>query len=940
VAKQHVRVELFYEHTENGVTKHAWHNQADPDDATASAAYARDAIAISHGRGPEQGEPTPSSAALTFKGHTHNPENPASDLYGLIGLNTPIRVTTGTGPALNDTFTRSTTNGWGGTGALSWTLSGGTNPDDWDVNGSEGTITHTDANVLRYSTVDTGDTDHRVRVIFDTSATDITGAGASVWLVARFTDTSNYYAALISIATNEVMTVALYKRVAGTLTQVAAPVAVADTGGDATFDMYGELYIEGNRLYASCWRRFAGDEPLAWMVSGEDDDLTTGTAAGVTGRRETGNTNANLQLRFHEFTAVPGTIRFCGEVADWRPRRAPGGDRWVEVEAGDPLLRLQAPQADALRSALWREILFGGPVEFWPITDGADAPYAASALPGGTPLSLVSRDFLTAALVPLDWEPVTYNAWVEPIATPAANTQLTFIGAISMGAATEWAFDFAFTATADVAASGGAIVLLQNDGKRTTSEPLIEWVLAFVNGEWELDHRIWTGPASVVTTVVGGAAVSYQDGRVHYARVTTVRDGADVDWEVWLDGISLGSGTDTLDWDPLTVFQGATGTDTGQTSMGFAVAWDTATPPFNAFNAAVVGRSGELVGDRLARLFDEEDIAFELVGDAADTEAAGPQLIDTLASNAAACEAVDMGLLHGTRHQVGVTYRTRVSLYGPNQTAVTLDVDAGGEVAPPLEPVIGSLGVVNDVTVKRPNGSSARSVAESGPLNVNPPHLDREGVGRYPVDPPVNPDSDDQLQGLADWRRYRGTIKAVRYPQVTVNYGALAADTKTALAAAVTRLRIGDRVDLDNAEPTGVMQIVPGYSETIGPVVAEHEVSLNGTPANVYEAGVYNAAESRYDSAYSTTAAQITTGTSTSLSVAVETGRGLWVTGSGSPQFPIDLNLLGARVRVTAISGASSPQTFTISTTVVNGINKVIPSGTPVRLWAPRRYAL
>jgi len=43
---------------------------------------------------------------------------------------------------------------------------------------------------------------------------------------------------------------------------------------------------------------------------------------------------------------------------------------------------------------------------------------------------------------------------------------------------------------------------------------------------------------------------------------------------------------------------------------------------------------------------------------------------------------------------------------------------------------------------------------------------------------------------------------------------------------------------------------------------------------------------------------------------------------------------------VTAVSGASSPQTFTITQTPVNGVTKTIPSGSPVRLWRAAVRAL
>jgi hypothetical protein len=55
------------------------------------------------------------------------------------------------------------------------------------------------------------------------------------------------------------------------------------------------------------------------------------------------------------------------------------------------------------------------------------------------------------------------------------------------------------------------------------------------------------------------------------------------------------------------------------------------------------------------------------------------------------------------------------------------------------------------------------------------------------------------------------------------------------------------------------------------------------------------------------------------------------VTAAG--EFPFDIEVEGVRLRVTAISGASSPQTFTVTQAPVNGVTKTIPAGTAVRLW-------
>jgi hypothetical protein len=91
----------------------------------------------------------------------------------------------------------------------------------------------------------------------------------------------------------------------------------------------------------------------------------------------------------------------------------------------------------------------------------------------------------------------------------------------------------------------------------------------------------------------------------------------------------------------------------------------------------------------------------------------------------------------------------------------------------------------------------------------------------------------------------------------------------------------------------------------------------------------------RRDTAGSEVATEFEAGTGTSLSVATTLGP-LWgVTGDANMHFPLDIRVFGVRLRVTGISGASSPQTFTVDQAPVNGVEKTVPAGEAVRLWAP-----
>jgi hypothetical protein len=130
--------------------------------------------------------------------------------------------------------------------------------------------------------------------------------------------------------------------------------------------------------------------------------------------------------------------------------------------------------------------------------------------------------------------------------------------------------------------------------------------------------------------------------------------------------------------------------------------------------------------------------------------------------------------------------------------------------------------------------------------------------------------------------------------------------------------------------------LAQGFTETL--TNFGYSITANCTPESPQHLGVYGGAtgnvESRYSSDGSTLAAPAAAG-DTSLSVATPSGP-LWTTSGGD--VPFDLRIRGERITVTAISGSSSPQTFTV-TRAVNGISLNHPAGSTVGLWRPVYYA-
>lgn len=80
MAKQNVLVEAYYSGVWNDIT---------------ADVFTEEGITLSRGLAEETLEPQPGriSLALNNTDGKYNPNNPASPLYGLIGRNTPLRVT-------------------------------------------------------------------------------------------------------------------------------------------------------------------------------------------------------------------------------------------------------------------------------------------------------------------------------------------------------------------------------------------------------------------------------------------------------------------------------------------------------------------------------------------------------------------------------------------------------------------------------------------------------------------------------------------------------------------------------------------------------------------------------------------------------------------------------------------------------------------------------
>lgn len=624
---------------------------------------------------------------------------------------------------------------------------------------------------------------------------------------------------------------------------------------------------------------------------------------------------------FADSTGRTWTVAGGASITDRRVRAtvemSKSSSRWhtsghnvvLPVQAQGIMRRLSAG-APMLASTLRRRIPSEPScVAYWPMEDEAGATQAYSPLPGVPPLMTTGLDYGSD----------------DTLVGSSALPQMVGGGTITMEAqipsrpATgQWMVTYVYRMD-EVPSTPTEILEF-----RTTGTLRKITVNLAAGGAVELHGFDATG-AELVTFGVAGTQFY---GTWNRLEVVANTSGGNVEYHLgWIAVDGAGYGTQqTITGTAGVVHRTATRCGAGAVGMrlghfGIFTSSNTA-----IYNGADDGFQGETAGTRAVRLTSEEGVPFTLLGEASSTVQVGPQRAGQLMTLLGECEESDGGVLLESRERLALAYRTRRSMY--NQTpALTLSY---GQIMHPFEPVEDDQ-VRNDVTVQKAGGTSGRAVLEEGPLSV-------ADVGRYEDSRTLSLFSDALPEQVAGWLLHLGTWDEARYPRVRIPLH----KTSPAVIAAVTALDVGDvfRItDLPEFLPPGPYDLmVEGYEEEIKNPF-EWYVTLVCSPAGPWTVGVIgHQVLGRPDTEGTVLNGAMTTA-STVANVLTTSGPRWIDSGTYASMFPFDVTVGGEIMRVTSCTGTALSQTFAV-TRGINGIVKAHASGTPVALAYPMRAAL
>lgn len=870
-----------------------------------------------------QGSPGTCTLALLNDDGWLTPLHPMSPYWPHVDLGTPLRVRLRRG---EDAFGRSVTSGWTvAESGQAWTSLGGL-ASNYSVSGGVARHSHTSIPALRRTdlAVSLRDCEQTVDL-----APSVAPTGAAMVSGLRFRvspDGLAYYWLRVEFNPSaSTVNLKIGRAVGGSITDIATRLNVPGVTYSGGGYLRMRASVIGSRLAVKVWPT-AGIEPAGWQLTIDDEVHEGPGRVGTMSWVLAGNTNAlPVDALFKNYALR--VERFGGFADQWEPTFVPTGEvgnmsSAVAVTASGVMRRLTQGR-DVVRSPMRRTIAASRPLAYYPAEDGIFSTAAGSAVVGqGSLVALGSVNFKDENSI---GQGVGTSALVD--LSPGGSLFATFDASVAAATQTRWTVHT--WGNFDVDISNGDITLME---WLTPGGTFPRWQL--VEDKDTLHTQVIAYDNSGSPTVVVDRS-GVQGGFRTWA-VSAQQVGPVIQVTYWRDSntfSSVGSVAGTLAGVSALTVNASRTTAFQPMPFGHLAVWATTSIPYqiggvlDSYGGFVLGpvlsHNGEAAHLRMARLAAEAGIPLSIpTVPAGEQVRMGYQPEGTTLDLLAECAEVDGGLLY--ERDYGLAYLPRSARYN-QPPALTIDLATyrrsanGGGV---LTPVYDDQDIRNQWTVERRDGSFA--VADD---------LDSQRRGVYADSVELNLASDSGLLDQATWRLHLTTAVDLREASFPIDLAANPGYIDGWLSCG-----IGSRVVRTNPpaqyRPGPLNRLALGWTETLGP----RSWTVQVTPELAAPWDVATVDGPQRIAADGSTLAAALTATGTTFQLASTAANGVWTT--TPTEFPLDLLVGGEQIRVSAITGISSPQTVTVAARGLNGVLRAWPAGTPVDVWEPAIVAL
>lgn len=606
------------------------------------------------------------------------------------------------------------------------------------------------------------------------------------------------------------------------------------------------------------------------------------------------------------------TLRFQGYVASLPLAWPAGNGSYAEapITAKGSLWRLR--QGRTLRSPLYRAYATAStkPAAWWHLEDAAEATQAGSGLTSGSNTAALTK----AGIIGFGATAASGAASLANLASGGTLYSDALTTGVVFANGPGWTVELAAQVSPIGAGTNTATVL------RVRTTGALSYFDLLLNNAASGGVQLAYMSGGTLTTITSGVGID--DGATHSIRiVTSTNNSLQVPVSVSIDGTAVISQTilfggngviRALQLNPLR------GTDASYPAVGHLAVWYTGSLATQA--SATAGWANEVATARVTRVCGEENLPVTITG--TSTVKMGAQRVAKLYDLLADCADADSAILADGMN-AGLTYVSAAARYNAS-VALALDVNRG-HVKLPVDPIRDDQRLSNNWTASRTSGSSA--TAADGTT---------ASIGDYENSASVNVAADAQLPDQASWRVRLGTVSEMRVPTLPLSLTGSADLVASWLACA-----LGGRITVANPPvqypPGGLDLVLEYYEETFDAAVWTATLTASPfAPWRVLKVG--NATLGRLQLSGSTLTVDISA-TAPSFQVSTSTLPLLTTKAAFPADFPMDLDIEGEQVRVTDLTGASSPQTLTV-TRSINGVVKTHNSGAVVKLWKPTAVAL